>query len=213
MRTFALSAAVAVVPGLFAAGCGAKPSTTAPAPAAASTSEGTPTAPKSAEDAVRVDHTVVDIDGKEVSLKSYRGKALLIVNTASECGYTPQYADLELLYREYRAQGLEVLAFPSNDFGGQEPGDADDIKAFTEERFDISFPLFGKVHARGPDISPLYKTLSEQTEERLRGPVQWNFTKFLVDPDGKVVARFDSGTSPTDPAVKAAVEQALPKKG
>lgn len=159
-----------------------------------------------------IDHTVEDIDGKAVDLKRYRGKALLIVNTASECGYTPQYADLEKLHREYRDRGLVVLAFPSNDFGDQEPGDAEEIKSFTSETFDITFPLHAKLHARGPKKAPLYRTLTEETPPGIQGEVKWNFTKFLVDPEGQVVARFESGTSPMAPEVKAAVEKALPQK-
>jgi glutathione peroxidase len=169
--------------------------------------------PAAAERSPVIDHVVESIDGKEVDLASLRGRSLLIVNTASECGYTPQYADLQELHRSYEARGFSVLAFPSNDFGGQEPGDHAAIKEFTAENFEITFPLFSKVHARGPDISPLFRTLTEQTADPIRGPVKWNFTKFLVDPEGRVVARFDSSTRPTDDVVRAAIERTLPKKG
>ncbi len=158
-----------------------------------------------------IEHKVERIDGEQIALSSYRGRALLIVNTASECGLTPQYADLEATYREYKDRGLEVLAFPSNDFGGQEPGSADDIKAFTAENFEITFPLFAKVHALGPEISPLYEALTTKTPAAMQGDIKWNFTKFLVDAEGKVVARFEPKTKPTDPEVKAAIEKALPK--
>jgi glutathione peroxidase len=160
-----------------------------------------------------ISHVVESIDGEKVDLSSYRGRAMLIVNTASECGFTPQYAGLEELHRAYEERGLAVLAFPSNDFGGQEPGDHAAIKAFTAENFEITFPLFAKVHARGDDIAPLYRTLTQQTAEPFRGPVKWNFTKFLIDTDGRVVARFGSKVRPTDAQVKAAIEKALPKKG
>ena len=172
-----------------------------------------PAANPSPEGGPVIDHKVEDIEGKTVDLAGLRGRALLIVNTASECGFTPQYADLEELHRTYEARGLSVLAFPSNDFGGQEPGDHAAIKQFTAENFEITFPLFAKVHASGPELSPLYRTLTEETGELIRGPVKWNFTKFLVDPSGRVVARFDSSTRPNDSAVKAAIEAALPKNG
>jgi glutathione peroxidase len=170
------------------------------------------TAPLDAKGAsMIVDHTVERIDGERVSLSSYRGRALLIVNTASECGLTPQYADLEQIYREYKDRGLEVLAFPSNDFGGQEPGTPEEIKAFTEDNFQITFALFAKVHALGPDIAPLYEALTTSTPEALRGDIKWNFTKFLVDSEGNVVARFEPKTKVDEPEVRAAIEKALPK--
>jgi glutathione peroxidase len=150
------------------------------------------------------------LDGSDVKLSDYRGKALLVVNTASQCGYTPQYAGLQKVYAQYKDKGLEVLAFPSNDFGEQEPGNADEIRDFVDEEFSITFPMFDKVHAKGPDKSPLYETLTEQTGKGIKGEVQWNFTKFLVSPDGKVVARFDSAVEPTDPEVLAAIEAVLP---
>jgi glutathione peroxidase len=158
-----------------------------------------------------VDHVVKDIDGKDVSLASYRGKALLVVNVASECGYTPQYAELQQLYDKYRDKGLVVLGFPSNDFGGQEPGDNAQIKKFASEEYGVTFPLFDKVHATGAEIAPLYKFLTEKTDEKLRGPVKWNFTKFVVDAKGKVIARFESKTTPLDPQLTSAIESALPK--
>lgn len=156
-----------------------------------------------------IEHTVKDIDGREVSLKDYRGKALLVVNVASECGFTPQYAELEKLHRRYQNKGLVVLGFPSNDFGGQEPGSPADIKKFASEEYGVTFPLFDKVHAKGEAIAPLYKTLT--TETRFPGPVKWNFTKFLVDPAGRVVARFPSDVDPLAPELLAAVDAALPK--
>jgi len=158
-----------------------------------------------------IDHQVKTLEGETTSLASYRGKAVLVVNVASECGYTPQYAGLQSLYGELKERGLEVLAFPSDDFGNQEPGSNEQIRAFVDERFHAEFPMFDKVHAVGPDIAPLYKTLSEQTGKGIKGPVQWNFTKFLVAPDGRVVARFEPKVEPNDPKLRAAIEATLPK--
>jgi len=158
---------------------------------------------------VVLEHDVTTLDGKPASLKDYRGKAVLVVNTASECGYTPQYAGLQKLYAEMKPKGLEILAFPSDDFGHQEPGDATAIRGFVDENFSIEFPMFDKVHAKGPEISPLYKTLSEQTGEGIKGEVKWNFTKFVVDKNGRVVARFEPDTEPDDPKLRAAIDAAL----
>jgi glutathione peroxidase len=158
-----------------------------------------------------LDHTVKLIDGKDKSLADYRGKALLVVNTASECGFTPQYADLQEVYAKYKEQGFEVLAFPSNDFGGQEPGTPEEIRKFVDSKFDVEFEMFDKVVINGDDESPLYKTLTDETPEGIKGDVKWNFTKFLVDPQGHVVQRFESAVSPTDPELTAAIEKVLPK--
>lgn len=155
-----------------------------------------------------LDHVVTDIDGKAVDLKAWRGKALLIVNVASECGYTPQYAELQKLHAAYEARGFAVLGFPSNDYGGQEPGDGAQIKKFAAEQYGVTFPLFDKVHTSGPDACPLYQTLT-----RAKGPVTWNFTKYLVDPKGVVQARFDSDVEPLSPALTQAIEAALPRAG
>ena len=155
------------------------------------------------------DFTVKTIDGQEVSLSRYQGKALLIVNTASECGYTPQYKGLEELYRAYQGRGLEILAFPSNDFGGQEPGTNAEIKKFCELRYRTTFPLFSKVSVKGPQADPLYRHLTGLPEHG--GPVTWNFNKFLADPSGKVVAHLDSGVEPTSPELRKRIEQLLPK--
>ncbi len=159
---------------------------------------------------VVLDQDVAMLDGTRASLASYRGKALLVVNTASECGYTPQYAGLQKLYGELKPRGLEVLAFPSDDFGHQEPGDAQEIRTFVDEKFAIEFPMFDKVHAKGPDISPVYRALAEQSGDGIRGEVKWNFTKFIVDPQGKIVARFEPEVEPDDPTLRAALESVLP---
>ncbi|NOT32689.1 MAG: glutathione peroxidase [Candidatus Eisenbacteria bacterium] len=137
---------------------------------------------------------VITIDGDEKSLADYRGKTLLIVNTASRCGFTPQYKSLEALYRRYKSQGFEVVAFPANDFMKQEPGTNAEIKEFCSLEFRTSFPLFSKISVKGKQIEPLYAYLTR--DSGFPGEISWNFTKFLVDPDGKVVARFDSATDP-----------------
>lgn len=158
---------------------------------------------------VVLDHEVTTIEGKPVKLSDYRGKALLVVNTASECGFTPQYAGLQRLYGELRGRGLEVLAFPSDDFGHQEPGSPEEIRKFVDSEFSVEFPMFDKVHATGPEISPLYETLSNKTGDGIRGEVKWNFTKFVVDTKGRVVARFAPDVEPDDPKLRAAIEAAL----
>lgn len=152
--------------------------------------------------------TVKTIDGKDVSLSQYKGKALVIVNTASACGYTPQYKGLEELYQEYKGKGLEILAFPSNDFGGQEPGSNEEIKKFCELKYKTTFPLFGKVSTKGEAAHPLYKYLTSQSEG---GEVKWNFNKFLVTPEGKVVAHLQSKVTPTSDEMKKQLDAILPK--
>ena len=152
-----------------------------------------------------------DIDQKETSLKAYAGKVLLIVNVASKCGYTPQYRGLETLHRKYRDQGLVVLGFPSNDFGAQEPGSNTEIKEFCAKEYEVTFPLFDKVHVAGPQQHPLYASLTGP-DSPAPGPVKWNFGKFLVGRDGKVLARFDSATTPDSKELTTAVERALAAK-
>jgi glutathione peroxidase len=156
------------------------------------------------------DFKVKTIDGQEVSLSRYKGKALLIVNTASECGFTPQYKGLEELYRTYQARGFEVLAFPSNDFGAQEPGSNAEIKKFCELKYKTTFPVFSKIAVKGPQADPLYAFLTTLPEHG--GKVTWNFNKFLVDPSGQVVAHLESSVEPTSAELKKAVEAVLPKK-
>lgn len=153
-----------------------------------------------------------DINGKATSLKDYQGKAVLIVNVASKCGYTKQYKPLEATYRKYQDKGLVVLGVPSNDFGGQEPGSADEIKSFCKTNFDVTFPLLEKAGVKsGPAQSPLYAALSGK-DAAFPGDVKWNFGKFLLGRDGKVVARFDSGDEPDSPKVTKAIEAALAAK-
>ena len=154
------------------------------------------------------DLSVTTIDGNEKPLADYAGKVLLIVNVASRCGFTPQYTGLEQLYQKYQAQGLEVLAFPSNDYGGQEPGTNEEIVQFCTTNYDVTFPLFDKVHAKGAQRHPLYTRL---TSVDGAGDVSWNFEKFLVNKQGEVVARFKSAVKPDAPELIGAIEQELAK--
>jgi glutathione peroxidase len=145
------------------------------------------------------DFTVKAADGSDVPLNSYRGKVLLIVNTASKCGYTPQYAGLEALHRDYGARGFAVLAFPCNQFGAQEPGDAAEIANFCSLTYDVTFPVFAKIDVNGKDAEPLFETLKAAAPGLLGSKaIKWNFTKFLVDRDGKVVDRYAPTTKPDD---------------
>ena len=152
---------------------------------------------------------VTDIEGKRFDTAGLKGKAVLVVNTASQCGFTPQYAGLERLYRTYKDKGLVVLAFPSNDFGQQEPGDRKQIHGFVQDNFQTTFPLMDKVVVKGEGQTPLFAWLTGQGPAKTRGPVKWNFTKFLVGPDGALIERFESPVDPMDPAVTGAVEAAL----
>ena len=144
------------------------------------------------------DFTVDDIEGHPVSLDRYKGKVLLVVNTASKCGFTPQYKGLEALYRKYRERGLEVLGFPCNQFGAQEPGSEQEIATFCETNYDVTFPMFAKIDVNGPNAHPLYKYLTQEKRGLFGGSIKWNFTKFLVDRAGKVVARYAPTTKPKD---------------
>ena len=156
------------------------------------------------------DFHVKSIDGKDVALSQYKGKAVLIVNTASQCGYTPQYKGLEELYQAYKSKGFEILAFPANDFGAQEPGSNDEIKKFCELKYKTTFPLFAKIAVKGDAADPLYKFLTGQKENG--GEVSWNFNKFLIAPDGKVVAHLSSKVDPTSDELKKQIDAVLPKK-
>ncbi|MEK6424839.1 MAG: glutathione peroxidase [Burkholderia gladioli] len=145
--------------------------------------------------------TAKALDGSDVSLGDYRDKVLLIVNTASECGFTPQYAGLQELYTRYGSRGLAVLGFPCNQFGKQEPGDAAQIGAFCEQRFGVSFPLFEKIDVKGDQAHPLFRWLTEEAPGVLGlKAIKWNFTKFLIGRDGKVVKRYAPTTKPADVA-------------
>lgn len=149
-----------------------------------------------------------DIQGKETSLKAYSGKVVLIVNTASKCGLTPQYTALEALYGKYKDKGLVVLGFPCNDFGSQEPGTAEEIQTFCKTTYSVSFPLMEKLHVKGAEQHSLYKALTGP-DGAFPGDVKWNFGKFLIGKDGKPLARFEPKTTPDSPDVTSAIEKAL----
>jgi glutathione peroxidase len=156
------------------------------------------------------DFTMKTIDGNDRSLADFKGKAVLIVNTASLCGHTPQYRSLETLYKQYKDQGFVVLAFPENNFKNQEPGTDKDIEKFCDLKYHVTFPLFSKISVKGDDIAPLYQYLT--TRSGFNGPITWNFNKFLISPQGQVVARFDSKIDPLDPQVVADIKKSLPLK-
>ncbi|RMF72530.1 MAG: glutathione peroxidase [Planctomycetota bacterium] len=159
-----------------------------------------------------LDFTMNNIDGEPVPLKRYEGKVLLIVNVASKCGLTPQYEQLQELHEKYAKRGLAILAFPANNFRQQEPGTAKEIKEFCRTKYGVQFDLFSKISVTGDDCHELYKFLtSKRKNPEFAGPIQWNFTKFLVGPDGKVIARFEPRTRPDDPKVIEAIEAALAK--
>ncbi len=156
------------------------------------------------------DFALKDINGKEVKLDQYRGKVALIVNTASKCGYTPQYEGLQKIYDQHKDQGFIVLGFPANNFKGQEPGTNEEIKEFCSLRYNVTFPMFAKISVGGEDKHPLYKYLTEkETNPQFAGDIKWNFNKFLVDKNGRIIARFDSGDKPESDKVVQAIEQAL----
>jgi glutathione peroxidase len=165
----------------------------------------------SAADAPLYDIPLKDIDGKDTTLKAYAGHPILIVNVASKCGFTRQYEGLEALYRKYKDKGLVVLGFPSNDFGGQEPGTNSEIKLFCASKYDVTFPLFDKLHTKGAEQHPLYAALTGPTSP-VPGPVKWNFNKFLIGKDGAIVARYDSKVEPEAPELTNAIEGALGAK-
>ncbi len=152
-----------------------------------------------------------DIEGKETSLKAYQGKVLLLVNVASECGSTPQYVGLQALYEKYKDKGLIVVGFPCNDFGAQEPGTNAEIKQFCTTKYKVTFPMFDKIHVKGPEQHPLYAALTG-TSGAFPGNVKWNFGKFLIGRDGKALQRIEPGVEPTDAEVVKAIEAALAAK-
>jgi glutathione peroxidase len=152
-----------------------------------------------------------DIDGKDTSLKAYKGKVLLIVNVASKCGYTPQYKALEALHEKYKVKGFAVLGFPCNQFGGQEPGSNEEIKEFCSSKYSVTFPLFDKLEVNGPNRHPLYVALAGK-DSPFPGDIKWNFNKFLIGRDGKIIKRFESKTVPDAPEVIQAIDAALAEK-
>ena len=152
-----------------------------------------------------------DIDGKETSLKAFKGKVVLVVNTASQCGLTPQYKDLEAVYQKYKEKGFTVVGFPCNDFGAQEPGTNEEIKTFCKTNYSVTFPMMDKIHVKGEKQHPLYKELTGKAS-KFPGEVGWNFGKFLISADGELIARFESRLKPDDSDVTQAIEKALAKK-
>jgi len=160
-----------------------------------------------------LDHTVKDIDGNDYDLSKLKGKVVLIVNVASKCGFTKQYAGLEKLYETHKDKGLVVLGFPANNFGGQEPGSAEQIKEFCSTKFNVTFPLMEKISVKGEGIAPLYQFLTgKETAGKFAGDIKWNFNKFLIGRDGAIANRYDSKVTPEDPALVKEVETALQAK-
>jgi glutathione peroxidase len=156
------------------------------------------------------DFNVKTIRGQDKSLADYKGKVLLIVNVASECGYTPQYAGLEKLHEEYKDKGLAVLGFPANDFGAQEPGSNEQIEQFCSTKFGVKFDMFAKVAVKGESTAPLFDHLqSKESNPEFGGAIKWNFNKFLIGKNGEIIGRFEHKVEPTSPEVKAAIERAL----
>lgn len=151
--------------------------------------------------------TMKDIDGKQKALADYKGKVVMVVNVASQCGNTPQYKGLQELYEKHKARGFVILGFPSNDFGSQEPGSEKEIKDFCDRNYQVTFDMFAKIPVKGEAAHPLYKYLTSQSEDK--GSVGWNFAKFLIGKDGKVLQRFSPSTKPDNKDLVAAVEGAL----
>ena len=166
----------------------------------------------SAEPKSIYDFNLRSIDGDHVSLKSYQGKVVLLVNVASKCGFTPQYAALESVYEKYKDRGLVIVGIPANNFVQQEPGTDEEIKKFCSNKYNVTFPMMSKVSVLGEDKTPLYVFLTgKDTDPQFAGDIKWNFTKFLFDRNGNPVARFEPNVTPDSPQVTAAIESALGK--
>ncbi len=153
--------------------------------------------------------TLNSIDGKPAPLADYKGKVVLLVNVASQCGYTPQYTALESIYEKYKDQGFVILGFPANNFGAQEPGTNEEIKTFCSRKYSVKFPMYSKISVKGDDQAPLYSYLTKDTGPGIAGDIKWNFTKFLVDRNGKVVQRFEPAVTPDSKEMTAAIEKQL----
>ena len=166
---------------------------------------------KAAETGAIYDIPLKDIQGKPVTLQEHKGEVLLLVNVASKCGLTPQYKALEAVHRKYKGQGLRVLGFPCNDFGGQEPGSNTEIQSFCSTEYGVTFPLYDKLHVKGSGQHPLYAHLTGSSSP-YPGDVKWNFGKFLIGRDGKILKRFEPGAAPDSAEVTAAIEAALAAK-
>lgn len=158
------------------------------------------------------DFTINSIEGQQVSLKSYNGKVVMLVNVASKCGFTPQYTGLESVYEKYKDRGFVIVGIPANNFGQQEPGTNDEIKTFCTRKYNVTFPMMAKVSVKGDDQTPLYRFLTDKSANpQVGGEIQWNFTKFLFDRKGNPVARFEPAIKPDSPEVQSAIESALSK--
>jgi glutathione peroxidase len=153
--------------------------------------------------------TLNSIDGTPAPLANYKGKVVLVVNVASQCGYTPQYSALEATYEKYKDQGFVILGFPANNFGAQEPGTNEEIKTFCTRKYSVTFPMYAKISVKGADQNPLYTYLTKDTAPGIAGEIKWNFTKFLVDRNGNVVQRFEPAVTPDSKEVIAAIEKRL----
>jgi glutathione peroxidase len=153
--------------------------------------------------------TLNSIDGKPTPLADYKGKVVLLVNVASQCGYTPQYSALEAIYEKYKGRGFVILGFPANNFGAQEPGTNEEIKTFCTRKYSVTFPMYGKISVKGADQAPLYAYLTKETGPGISGEIKWNFTKFLLDKNGNVVERFEPAVTPDSKELTGAIEKAL----
>lgn len=156
------------------------------------------------------DYTLSTIDGQPAPLSAYKGKVVMLVNVASRCGFTPQYTALEAIYEKYKDRGFVIVGIPANNFGAQEPGTNQEIKTFCQSKYNVTFPMMSKVSVKGDDKTPLYQYLTDKSANpKMGGEIQWNFTKFLVGPDGQVIARFEPKVTPDSPEVTSAIESAL----
>ena len=163
-----------------------------------------------AADKTVYDFTLNSIDGQPAPLAAYKGKVVLLVNVASKCGYTPQYSALESTYEKYKDRGFVIVGIPANNFGAQEPGSNQEIKTFCSSKFHVTFPMMAKVSVKGDDITPLYQFLTDKSSHpQSGGEIKWNFTKFLIGQDGRVIARFEPEITPDSPQVTSAIEEAL----
>jgi glutathione peroxidase len=156
------------------------------------------------------DYTLNTIDGQPAPLSAYKGKVVMLVNVASRCGFTPQYTALEAIYEKYKDRGFVIVGIPANNFGSQEPGTNQEIKTFCQSKYNVTFPMMSKVSVKGDDKTPLYQFLTDKTANpKTGGDIQWNFTKFLVGPDGQIITRFEPKVTPDSPEVTGAIETAL----
>src|SRR5438270_6071414 len=156
------------------------------------------------------DYSLNTIDGQSAPLSAYKGKVVMLVNVASRCGFTPQYTALEAIYEKYKDRGFVIVGIPANNFGAQEPGTNQEIKTFCQSKYSVKFPMMSKVSVKGEDKTPLYQYLTDKSANpKTGGEIQWNFTKFLIGPDGQIIARFEPKVTPDSPEVTGAIESAL----